>query len=90
MDWSLVVSTFALIFVAEMGDKTQLAAISLAASTRRPVSIAAGAIGALTAGTLLAVVGGQVLPQILPAVYIRRLAGMIFLVTGFLMLFRSS
>ena len=90
MDWSLVLSTFALIFFAEMGDKTQLAAISLAASTRRPVSIAAGAIGALTAGTLLAVVGGQLLPDILPAAYIRRLAGLVFLVTGGLMLFRGS
>jgi putative Ca2+/H+ antiporter (TMEM165/GDT1 family) len=49
MDWSLIASTFALVFLAEMGHKTQLAAISLAASTRRPVSIATGAIAALAA-----------------------------------------
>jgi len=90
MDWRLIVSTFALVFVAEMGDKTQLAAISLAATTRRPLSIAAGAIGALAAGTVLAVIVGQLLPEVLPAVWTRRLAGGIFLATGLVMLFRRG
>jgi len=90
MDWSLIASTFALVFLAEMGDKTQLAAISLAASTRRPASIATGAIAALAAGTVLAVIGGQLLPEVLPAVYVRRLAGAVFVVTGLLMLLRGG
>ena len=90
MDWSLIASTFALVFLAEMGDKTQLAAISLAASTRRPMSIATGAIAALAAGTVLAVIGGQLLPEVLPAVYVRRLAGAVFVVTGLLMLLRGG
>ena len=66
MDWSLVGSTFMLILFAELGDKTQLAATSLAATTRRPVAIAAGAIGALVVGALAAVALGRVLPQVVP------------------------
>src|SRR5262249_35072396 len=90
MDWSLVVSTFALVFVAEMGGKTQLAAISLAATTRRPFSIAAGAIGALAAGTVLAVLVGQLLPEVLPPAWTRRFAGGLFLATGLIMMFRRG
>jgi putative Ca2+/H+ antiporter (TMEM165/GDT1 family) len=90
MDWSLVISTFTLILLAEMGDKTQLAALSLAATTRRPVAIATGAIGALCVGTIFAVVAGQVLPEIVPTVWIRRCAGVLFLLTGIRLLTSSG
>src|SRR5262245_37977139 len=85
MEWDLVISTFMLVLLAEFGDKTQLAAMSLAASTRRPLAIATGAIGGLAVGTILAVLIGQALPQIMPALWIRRGAGVLFLVTGLLM-----
>jgi putative Ca2+/H+ antiporter (TMEM165/GDT1 family) len=90
MDWSFVISTFALVFVAEIGDKTQLATISLAASSRRPGSIAAGAICALAAGTLLAVAAGQRLPDMMPLSLIRRVAGALFIANGVWMLLRGS
>ena len=90
MDWNLVGSTFMLILFAELGDKTQLAAMSLAATTRRPLAIAAGAIGGLAVGTLAAVALGQVLPQVVPTMWIRRGAGALFVVTGILMLLQRS
>jgi putative Ca2+/H+ antiporter (TMEM165/GDT1 family) len=90
MDWNLVTSTFMLVLLAEFGDKTQLAAMSLAASTRRPFTIAAGAIGGLAVGTVLAVAVGQALPQVLPALWIRRGSGVLFVLTGLLMLLRVS
>ncbi len=90
MDWRLVASTFALVFLAEMGDKTQLVAISLAATTGRPLSIAVGAIAGLAAGTVMAVGAGQLLPAILPTVWTRRLSGMVFLLTGLVLVFRRT
>ena len=43
MDWKVLLSTFGVIFLAEMGDKTQLAAMTLAADTKRPVAVFVGA-----------------------------------------------
>jgi len=59
MDWRAVGSTFALLFVAELGDKTQLAVITMAAKSDRPWSVFTGAVAALAVVTLLGVVGGQ-------------------------------
>ena len=86
MDWSLAVTTFTLILFAELGDKTQLTAMSLAASTGRPLPVAAGAISGLAVSTILAVSVGQVLPRIMPTLWIRRGAGTLFVMTGLLML----
>jgi putative Ca2+/H+ antiporter (TMEM165/GDT1 family) len=89
MDWRLAASTFGLVLLAEFGDKTQLAAMTLAARTGNPISIATGAIGGLAVGTVLAVVIGQALPALLPTMWIRRGAGLLFVVSGLVMLLRS-
>jgi putative Ca2+/H+ antiporter (TMEM165/GDT1 family) len=49
MDWKLILSTFGVIFLAELGDKTQLAAVTLSASTRKPLAVFIGASLALVA-----------------------------------------
>ncbi len=60
-----VLTTFALVFLAELGDKTQLAIFVL--STRgRPWAVFIGAGGALLASTLLAVILGYTLPRFVP------------------------
>jgi len=35
MDWRVLLTTFGIIFLAEMGDKTQLAAMTMAAEKKR-------------------------------------------------------
>ena len=47
MDWKVFWVTFGAIFLAEMGDKTQLAALTMAAETRLPLSVFLGAAAAL-------------------------------------------
>jgi putative Ca2+/H+ antiporter (TMEM165/GDT1 family) len=51
MDWKLFASTFLTIFVAELGDKTQLATVSLAAGGSSRRLLFAGAALALVATT---------------------------------------
>jgi putative Ca2+/H+ antiporter (TMEM165/GDT1 family) len=82
-------STFALLFVAELGDKTQLAVISMTAKHKMPIWIFAGATLALTAVTLLGVVGGQVLTRFVPEMVLRKVAAALFVVMGLLMWFEK-
>jgi len=85
MDWKLFASTFAAIFLAEMGDKTQLATLSLAAGGSRWVVFAASA-AALVATSAIAVLAGEAVSRAVPPVWIRRAAGALFLVLGVLFL----
>ncbi len=85
MDWKLFASTFAAIFLAEMGDKTQLATLSLSAGGSRWVVFAASA-SALVATSAIAVLAGEAVSRVVPAVWIRRAAGALFLVLGALFL----
>jgi len=82
MDWRLVVSTFVAVFLAEMGDKTQIAAVTFAATSQRPLSVLAGASTALVAATVLNVFVGAVFFEVLPVSYLRRLGGAVFIVLG--------
>jgi Ca2+/H+ antiporter, TMEM165/GDT1 family len=59
MDWKLAATTFGLVFLAEVGDKTQLAALALTGRSGRPLSVFVGAGAALLAATLLGVLVGQ-------------------------------
>jgi len=80
-------STFALLFVAELGDKTQLAVISMTAKHKMPIWIFAGAALALATVTLLGVVGGEVLTRFVPELVLRKAAAVLFVVMGVLMWF---
>ena len=84
MDWGTFFSVFGLIFVAELGDKTQLAVITQTCKYRRPWAVFVGASTALGLVTALGVVGGQVLGRFLPDDLLRIAAAMMFVVVGLL------
>ena len=84
MNWSVLLSTFGLIFVAELRDKTQLAVVTQACKHRRPWAIFLGASLALTAATALGAVGGQVLGQFVPGSLLQTIAAVAFVVMGLL------
>ena len=86
LKWSAFWTTFGLLVIAEMGDKTQLAAITLAAQTRSPVSVFLGAAVALTLVSLIGVAIGTVLGNYLPEKLLHSLAAVAFIVIGVLML----
>jgi putative Ca2+/H+ antiporter (TMEM165/GDT1 family) len=84
MDWGALASTFGLIFVAELGDKTQLAVVTQTCKYRRPWAVFWGASLALTAVTLIGAVGGQLLGQVIPPTVLRIAAALAFVVMGIL------
>jgi putative Ca2+/H+ antiporter (TMEM165/GDT1 family) len=87
MDWRLLITTFAALFVAELGDKTQLAVITLTCEHQKPLPIFIGASIALVIVTLIGVVGGQAIVRLVPAEVMRKLAAGLFVVLGLLMWF---
>lgn len=86
MDWRILASTFGLIFLAELGDKTQLAAIAMSAESKAPLAVFVGAVLALALVTLIGVAIGGTLTRVIPARYIRMAAGGLFVIIGILML----
>ncbi|HLE70168.1 MAG TPA: TMEM165/GDT1 family protein [Vicinamibacteria bacterium] len=86
MDLNLLLSTFSLVFLAELGDKTQLATLSLAASGKSRLMVFAGASIALIATSGLAVLVGEAVTRVIPALWIHRTAGVAFVVMGILLL----
>ena len=86
MDLKLLVSTFGLVFLAELGDKTQLATLSLAASGKSRLAVFLGAAGALVLTSIIAVLVGGTVARVVPEVWIQRAAGVSFVIMGVLLL----
>ncbi len=86
MDWRLIVSTFSAIILAEIGDKTQIAVLTFTASSNRPLSVFLGASTALVAGTLLGVLLGVPISEVLPVALLRKVGGGVFVAIGAAML----
>lgn len=84
MNLKLLLSTFALLFVAELGDKTQLAVFTLVAQHKQPIPIFLGAALALVLVTALGAAAGQVVAHVLPDVILRRGCAALFVLVGIL------
>ncbi|MCZ7398254.1 MAG: TMEM165/GDT1 family protein [Candidatus Methanoperedens sp.] len=81
-----LISTFGMIALAEMGDKTQLSAITLVAKYDSPYLVFAGAVLALGFISLLGILAGKKLCEIVPLSKIRIGAGALFILFGILFL----
>ena len=86
MSWKIFISTFFLIFLAELGDKTQLAVMLQSAVHGRWVVFLAASL-ALTLSTLLGVFVGGLISKMVSERVIHGVGGTLFLVFGFLMLY---
>jgi putative Ca2+/H+ antiporter (TMEM165/GDT1 family) len=90
MDWKTLATTFGAIFVAELGDKTQLATLSLSANARAKWAVFIGSALALIATSAIAVLAGAAVTRVVPAIWLRRVAGAVFIVLGVLYLARPG
>jgi hypothetical protein len=81
--WGAVfLSTATTVFLAELGDKTQLAALLLSAQSGEPVVVFVGASLALISSSLVGVVLGRWLARLLAPELLERLAGILMVVLG--------
>jgi putative Ca2+/H+ antiporter (TMEM165/GDT1 family) len=83
--WKVFFSTLGLIFFAELGDKTQLTTMLLAAQTKRPVPVFLGAAIALAISAFLGVAFGEAVTRIIPQRAIHVASGVVFMVIGALL-----
>ncbi|RJQ36262.1 TMEM165/GDT1 family protein [Candidatus Microgenomates bacterium] len=89
MDFRIFISTFFLIFLAELGDKTQLAALTLSAKEKTPLTIFAASMLAFLLSTTLAVLFGTFGSKLIPAGVIEKVAAIFFITVGFLIFFKK-
>lgn len=90
MDWKVLASTFGAIFVAELGDKTQLATLTMAAGARARWAVFLGSALALCATSAIAVLAGDAVGRVVPPAMLRRIAGAVFIAIGALYLLRPG
>ena len=79
---TLIFTTFVTVFLAEMGDKTQLTTITLSSTTNKPVAVFIGSSTALILATLLGALAGGSIANLIPAFLLKLLSGTVFLIIG--------
>ena len=87
---TLLVSTFVTVFLAEMGDKTQLTTITLSSTTSKPLAVFIGSSLALILATLLGALAGGSIANLIPAFLLKLLSGIVFFVIGINLLAQSK
>ena len=86
MDLKLILATFTTIFLAEMGDKTQLAAMGLSAKGKALPEIFIGAIAGLVLATVIGIAAGRLLQEFLNPRVLQIGSGSLFILMGVLIL----
>ncbi|MGI5924093.1 MAG: TMEM165/GDT1 family protein [Lentisphaeria bacterium] len=83
MDWKTLLLSFSIVFLAELGDKTQLTALALTTSRGGGTwAVFIGASLALVSTTALAVLCGSFLARFLPERYLHLGSAVLFIVMG--------
>ena len=87
---TLLFTTFVTVFLAEMGDKTQLTTITLSSTTNKPLAVFIGASVALILATLLGALAGGSIANLIPAFLLKILSGIVFLIIGINLLAKNQ
>lgn len=90
MDWQLFGLSFLTIFLAEIGDKSQLAAIALGGSSKSPRAVFFGSITALILASSLGVIAGGGVAQLLPEKVLKAIAAIGFALMAVKLLWSNS
>jgi putative Ca2+/H+ antiporter (TMEM165/GDT1 family) len=91
MDWKLFLTVFGTVFLAELGDKTQLATLLFASrSTVSLWTIFVAASAALVLTTAIGVAAGAIVSQHVNPRYLSYAAGIGFIVIGAWTIYQAS
>ncbi len=86
MEWKFFVTAFTTVFLAELGDKTQLAILSLGAGSTSRWSVFIGSSLALVLSSAIACLVADAAARVLPVKVIRVAAGGLFIALGLWMI----
>jgi putative Ca2+/H+ antiporter (TMEM165/GDT1 family) len=90
MQLPLLASTFATVFLAELGDKTQLAIVTISGTSNRSGAVFAGSAAALVLASLLGAGAGGSLSAVIPPNALQLAASVGFLVIGLRLVIKSG
>lgn len=90
MDWQLLGLSFITVFLSELGDKSQLAAIALGSSCNSPRAVFFGTASALLLASLIGVVIGLGTAEVLPERLVKAIAAIGFAVMGLRLLWPKA
>ena len=87
MNWKLFFTAFSMLFLAELGDKTQFAVFTLSAQYENDIlSVFLGASAALVLVTFIGVFLGRIAAAYIPETILHTIAGTLFIVIGVIVL----
>ena len=89
MNLALLISTFLTVFLAELGDKTQLATVALSGTSDRPLAVFLGSASALVLASLLGAMAGGSVASVVPTELLQLIASVGFLIIGTRLLMQS-
>jgi len=89
MPFALLLSTFSTVFLAELGDKTQLAIVSISGTSQRPGAVFAGSAAALVLASLVGAAAGGSLSSVIPPDSLQLAASVGFVFLGSRLILRS-
>ena len=86
---SLLFSTFLTVFIAELGDKTQLATLTISGNTSKPLAVFLGSSLALVLASFLGALTGGSISSFFPEIILKSIASLTFLIIGLRLLISS-
>ena len=82
MDIGLLLSTFSTVFIAELGDKTQLATLAISGTSKKPFAVFLGSSSALIIASFIGAIAGGSIANVIPEYILKLLASIGFLFIG--------
>ena len=79
---SLLLSTFLTIFIAELGDKTQLATLTMSGTSKKPLAVFLGSSSALVLASLVGALAGGSISNFVHEIILKSIASITFFIIG--------